>query len=109
MGAAEFKLMLVLCYYMLITLISIANFSLMLRNESKLQTRIQDYFLCESQGITSRCQRNFEEFNNTVVLALTLVILALYPLYVLVFAINCREVKERYKTISEKLQPNSRT
>jgi len=91
------KLMLVLCYYMLITIMTIVTFSLMLRNEEILQTRIMDYFLCESQGVTSQCQRNFEEFNSAVALALTLVILALYPLYVLIFAINYREVKELYQ------------
>ena len=88
--------MLVLSYYILLTAFGIVTFTLALKNDDAIFDATDDYFLCEGQGVNhnSPCRRSFEQYNSPVVLALSLSILSLYPLYVLIFVVNIRELKQ---------------
>ena len=100
-GTAEKKLMLVLCYYMILTALAVVTITVILRNGEAMLDAIENYFLCELHGVnpSSPCRRDFEQYNSPGLLALTLSIIALYPLYVLIFVVNIRELKQFCKEI----------
>ena len=81
---------------MLITCMSIVAFTLLLTNGGSFANDIMEYFLCESIGIRpgNPCPRNYESYVFGKFLVVDLAVLALYPLYILIFVINFQEVKK---------------
>ena len=81
---------------MIFTAIIIVAFTMIFKNGEAILNAIDDYFLCEGQGLnpSSPCRRNFEQYDSPVVLILALTVLALYPLYILIFVVNIRELKQ---------------
>ena len=101
----EIKLIVVLCYYILLASASIIDFAYISENTDALHESTVNYFYCKSRGEdpNNPCPRDFEEFDVAIVTACTLIILSLYPLYVLMFAINFQEI---LKFFHRKRNPN---
>ena len=62
-STAETKILVILCYYVLFSVVSLPYFALGLGNLDELINAIGQYFVCESTGSQMECNRfEFEQF-----------------------------------------------
>ena len=96
-STAERKLLIVFCYYVLLAVISLSSFTTSTRNIPERTRTALSYFSCEQGGHDPEapCSRaEMESKNNSVVGTLTFVVMGLFPVVNLVYAVNIQELKE---------------
>ncbi len=94
-GAVEVKLMIVLIHFLILNIVTIVTFSLSLRNTEALNNSIRIYFECESQGHNplKPCPKDYQNYSSPIFAAVTNILVAFATVFVLVYAINFRELK----------------
>ena len=95
-GTAEKKLLIVFCYYVVLAAVALTGFTLSTRNNSQFIMDIQKYFLCEQSGCNSNrpCRINYNRYSYPSMTLLGYVLLGLFPVVNLIYAINLTELKE---------------
>lgn len=100
-GTAEKKLLVALCYYMLVTALTQVTYVLTLKDFPTFVMNIFSYFICEKKGYDPDCpcsRSEFERFNYPTLTAFAYVTLALFPMCLLVFIVNIQELKNFFKS-----------
>ena len=100
-GSAERKLLIILCYYVLLVVISLTGFTVSLRSSGLYIGALLEYMQCEATGVDPEnpCNRaSFEEQTYPGLTTLAYVLLWIFPAVNLIFAVNISELKEKFKT-----------
>lgn len=95
-GAAERKILIVFCYYVLLAVIALTAFTLSTKNFPKTIRLFAEYFNCERNGHNSSnpCSRSeFERLNNATLTSFSYILLGLFPIVNLIYAVNIQELK----------------
>ena len=101
MGPAEKKILIIFCYYVLLSVIAIIAFTLATRNVERFSSEIAKYFVCETDGHDSSqpCNRDiFENLTFPGITTISYVLLGISPAVNLLFAANIQEIKEIFST-----------
>ncbi len=95
-GTAEKKILIVTCYYIVLSTVALTAFTLSTRDTPALVRNIGLYFLCEQRGHDPEnpCSRDYIKNSDSVLTTLSYVLLSLFPVVNLIYAINIRELKE---------------
>ena len=95
-GTAEKKLLVVFSYYVVLASVALTAFTLSIRNSSNFITSIQQYFLCEQGGhdSSSPCSRDYISQSFPSLTTLSYILLGLFPVVNLIYAMNLKELKE---------------
>ena len=98
-GAIERKILIIICYYVLLGVVALTAFTQNLRTNTEFADELRKYFVCESKGIDPNspeaCDRSgFERHQMPALTALAFILLALFPAVNLIFAVNSRELKQ---------------
>lgn len=104
-GTAERKLLIVFIYYVLLAAIALTTFTISTRDSGVLAEKVFSYFKCEQNGHNSSSPCSRSEFGATKSAGLTTVsyiLLGLFPVVNLIYAVNIQELKERWHTCSAK-------
>jgi hypothetical protein len=104
-GSAERKLLIVFCYYVLLAAISLTAFTLSTKNLPETVKNFLEYFDCEKDGHNSSdpCSRaDFERLNNSALTTFSYILLGLFPVANLVYAVNVQELKAYCQCFSRK-------
>lgn len=94
-STAERKILIVFCYYVLTTVISLVALTLATRTGEIVIQHITEYFVCELDHPSKPCSRKFEEFLYPYLTATSFVLMGFFPFMILIFLTNFREMKER--------------
>ena len=95
-GTAEKKLLVVLCYYVILATESLTAFTLSTRNAPRILEEVEKYFFCEQGGRdpNNLCSRSeIERLTTPSLSTLSYVLLGLLPLVNLFFIANIHEIK----------------
>ena len=105
-GTAEKKLLVVFCYYVLLSSEALMAFTLSTKNASQHIRNIQLYFLCEQGGYNSSnpCSRDYLANSYPSVTALSYILLGLFPVVNLIYATNFQELKEALRKLKLKMK-----
>ena len=93
----ERKILVILCYYVLLGAIALTSYTLSTRNVEEFIKGVSHYFLCESPGMDpdSPCDRSgFENFSYPILTLFGYILLGLFPAVNLIFAVDIRELKQ---------------
>ena len=104
-GTAERKLLIILCYYVLLAIVALTGVSIPLRNAEPLANALIEYWQCEAAGIDpdNPCSRaSIEQQSNPALITISYVLLWLFPAVNLIFAVNIKEIRQKFKTWSSK-------
>ena len=104
-GTAQRKLLIILCYYVLLAMVALTGVSIPLRNAEQLTNVLTEYWQCEAAGIDPEnpCNRaSVEQQSNPALITISYVLLWIFPAVNLIFAINIREIRQKFKTWSSK-------
>ena len=96
LSTAEKKLLILLCYYIAVVLLSLVAWTIEIRNRYRLSAALVGYFECEANGIQSgvSCNRGeFEQYSITELFAIGYILLSSLPAVNLIFAINFTNLK----------------
>lgn len=98
-GTAEKKLLVVFCYYIILATVALTTFTVVTRNASNYIKNIQRYFLCEQGGYdpNNPCSHDFRRQSYPSLTTLSYVLLGLFPVVNLIYAINLKEMKEIFQ------------
>lgn len=94
---AERKILIIFCYYVLLGVIALITLTLATRNDNRLLEEIAAYFRCEFIGIDPQnpCDRSrYQELLNPELNCISYVLLGIFPVVNLVFAVNVEELKQ---------------
>ena len=99
-GKPERKILILLCYYVLMTLVALSAFTIATRNAGPFSTQLQGHFACEQFGQNPEnpvpCDRNdFRELAYPEATAVAYVLLGLLPTVNLVYVFNVKELREK--------------
>jgi hypothetical protein len=95
-GTPERKILITLCYYVLVSVVALSRFSIIVRNAEAFEERLIDYFACEAGGKNPDCTRNdFRQHSYPKLTAISLALLGIFPAVNLIYAINVGELKEK--------------
>ena len=100
-GIAERKILIILCYYVLLAMVALTGVSVPLRKAERLANAITEYWQCETAGVDPFCNRlraSFEKQTNPRIITLAYVLLWIFPAVNLIFAVNIGELKQKFKT-----------
>ena len=95
-GTAERKLLIVFCYYVLLASVSLMAFTISTRNLTRLSQLVGEYFSCEINGhdASNPCSRSeFEALSNAGLAGSAYILLGLFPIVNLLYAVNIQELK----------------
>ena len=95
---AERKILIVLCYYVVVASFSLTQYTVVIRNLDAFNMQLEKYFICELNGHdpSNPCDRNrFRQLSNPGLTALTFILLGLFPLFNLIYALNYEELLKR--------------
>ena len=98
-GAAEWKLMLIFLYYIIAGVLGLTGSTLGFKNYNRNVAAAFEYFQCEKNGDNNTCSYDAQQYP-----ALTLimnVLLVVFPILNLVFAIRVTDVKALWMNISK--------
>ena len=98
LGMAERKILIVLCYYVVVASFSLTQYTVVVRNLDAFDAQLEKYFICELSGHdpSNPCDRNeFRQLSNPGITAVTFVLLGLFPLFNLIYALNYEELLKR--------------
>lgn len=95
-GTAEKKILIVTCYCIVLSTVALTAFTLSTRDTPAFVRNIGLYFLCEQRGHDPEnpCSRDYIKNSDSVLTMLSYVLLSLFPVVNLIYAINIRELKE---------------
>lgn len=95
-GTAEKKLLVVLCYYVILAAVALTTFSIGTRDIKTFVQSVQNYFLCEQNGHDPDrpCNRKLKGQLHPALFTITYVLLGLFPVVHLIYAINMKELKD---------------
>jgi len=96
LGAAEKKLLVVLCYYVVLASVVLTSFTLSTKSLSSYFKKLQTYFLCEQHGLdpSSPCSRVFAGQSYPFLATASFILLGLFPVIYMIYAANLGELKE---------------
>ena len=101
-----------LCYYILLAVIEAAIFTIVARNSELFAARLRDYFFCEQSGHdpNNPCDRkSFSEISHPNLTVTALVLHGILPVVFMVYAINIKELKERFNSCLRKTKVVSKS
>ena len=96
LSTAQKKILVSLCYYVVMAVVSITSYTISLRNADPFATHLRNYFSCEAPGHNpdALCDRSpFRQLANPEISTIGHILLALIPLANLVYVLNARDVK----------------
>lgn len=104
-SAAETKILLILCYYVIFGFVVITFFSIQFAmGESQLQA-LEQYFLCEEDGVGSDCNNSTMQTNSMIGMELTAsVLLGLVPVVNLAYVIQWKSTRDTLKAWIRRIQ-----
>ena len=108
-STSERKILIVLCYYILLSVVALTGVTIPLRNSELLANALTEYWQCETAGVDSLCNRlraSFEEQTNPGIITVSYVLLWIFPAVNLIFAVNISELKQKFKTCSGQAAPS---
>lgn len=88
---AERKILIVLCYYVVVASFSLTQYTVVIRNLDAFAIQLEQYFVCELSGHdpSNPCDRNkFRQLSNPGVTTATFILLGLFPLFNLIYVLN---------------------
>ena len=100
-----------LCYYIPLAVIDTTTLTIAARNSELFAARLRDYFSCEQSGHdpNNPCDRkSLSEISHPDLAVTALVLLGIFPVVNLVYAINIRELKEKFSSCLGKTKVVSR-
>ena len=99
LGAAEKKLLVVFCYYVVLASVALTSFTLSIRNLPSFLRKLQTYFLCEQRGHdpSNPCSRVFQEQSYPLLATASFILLGMFPVVNMLYAVNLRDLKEILK------------
>ena len=106
LGTAERKILLVFLYYITLGVFVLTSFTLATKNLNQNAHAVIEYFDCEKNGRNNACSIATQQ--NPVVILIAQVLLGLFPVINLVFAVNVQEIKACVKQLNKKLRKESR-
>ena len=100
---AERKVLIVLCYFVLLVVVSLTALAITVRNSGQYGVTLLEYWQCEATGVDpeKQCDRLyalFEELGPPALIAISNLLYLILPLVNLVFVINVTELKKKFKT-----------
>lgn len=100
---AERKVLIVLCYFVLLVVVSLTALAVTIRNSGKFGTTLIEYWQCEATGVDpgKQCDRLyalFEELGPPAMIGISNLLYLILPLVNLIFVINVTELKQKFKT-----------
>ena len=101
-GVPERKILIGLGYYVVLTVFVLTSFTLSVRNIEPFATELRGHFACEQLGQDPEnpmlCDRQrFRRLAYPEVTAVGFVLLGLFPVVNLVYVLNVKELKEKWK------------
>ncbi len=105
-GKAEKKLLIILCYHISATVISMSAFAEYLRRSKSFSQRLQEYLVCEQPGHdpSDPCDReSIESLSTIIMLSFTSVLHGIQPLVYLVFVVNTAELRGKVLSFYRKI------
>lgn len=96
-GTAERKVLIVFCYYMVLAVVALTTFTISTRNDEVAIRIIAKHFICEQSGFDPEgsCDRSrVEEQGNPVWTTMSYILLGIFPIVNLIYAVNIQELKE---------------
>lgn len=93
------------CYYVVLAAVSLTAFTLSIRELSTLFHHIVQYYICEQGGHDpdAPCSRAaFEALQKPGITTLSYILLGLFPVVNLVYALNVQELREMCRCVSRK-------
>ena len=102
-GAAERKILIIFCYYVLLGVIALTSFTVATRNGTLFANAVADYWRCEIAGVDpeNSCDRlrdSFEELTYPGLTSISYILLGIFPAVNLIFAVNIKELKQKFNT-----------
>ena len=100
-STSERKILIVLCYYILLSVVALTGVTIPLRNAQLLTVALIEYWQCEAAGVDPLCNRprtSFEEQTNPGIITVSYMLLWIFPAVNLIFAVNVSELKQKFKT-----------
>ena len=100
---AERKVLIVLCYFVLLVVVSLTALAVTIRNSGKFATTLVEYWQCEATGVdpgkqSDRLYALFEELGPPALIGISNLLYLILPLVNLIFVINVTELKQKFKT-----------
>jgi len=102
-GAAERKILIIFCYYVLLGVIALTSFTVFTRNGALFGDAVADYWQCEITGVDpeNSCDRlkdSFEALTYPGLTSVSYILLGIFPAVNLIFAVNIKEIKQKFNT-----------
>ena len=102
-GAAERKSLIILCYYILLGVVALSGFTVTTRNGTLFANAIAAYWRCESAGLNSEnscdgLRDSLRQLANPGLTSASYILLGIFPAVNLIFAVNVKEIKQKFKT-----------
>ena len=91
--------MITFCYYVLLTVVALTSFTIATRNSGPFAEQLSNYFTCETRGNdpNNPCDRNtFRQLAIPWLTVVSLVLIYMLPAINLVYALNIKELKEKF-------------
>ena len=100
-GTAELKILIVLCYYIIFTVVSLTSFSIISKHIPKLRDDLTQYFACESRGVSSEmdCQREVDRIDSEIALTLAYVLIGFFPYVNIIYIVSSNDVRRFWARI----------
>ena len=108
---AERKILIILCYYVLVVVIALIAFTAITRTVGQFAAAVADYWRCELTGVDpenpcNELRASLEGLQFPVLTSCSYVLLGISPAVNLVFVVNISELKQKFRSGVTKL-PNS--
>lgn len=102
-GTAERKSLIIFCYNVVLIVVALTGFTVTTRNGALFAAAIAEYWRCEIAGVSPQnsCDRQRESYQQLTypgLSAASFLLIGIYPAVNLVFAVNVRETKKKFKT-----------
>ncbi len=110
-GTSERKLLFLLCYYTVTTVIALGSYAEFSRKSSVFGQKLQEYFMCEQPGYdaTNPCdRRDFESLSPTIIACFMAVLTGIQPFVYLVFVVNITELREKGSSCYSKIKRSTK-
>lgn len=92
---AECKLLVILCYAVVLGVLGITHFGVLTATQEEYIAALEAYFSCELTGIPNNCSRSsFQQYTHPSLLFSTYIIIGLIPAVNLTYVINWTSAKK---------------
>ena len=88
-------------------MVALTSFTIETRNSEPFMEALINYFICEGRGNdpNNPCDRNtFRQYSNPELTTISFVLINIFPVINLVYAVNIKEMKEKFKSSVIKLK-----